>query len=150
MTRAGKLLTAPIFLFLAYCTWFASRHRFVDGDEGFYLLASRLVLQHKTPYLDFLYTQSPLLPYAYALWIKLFGISWFSARTFSAGLTTVLGLLIYQHVSSETRKWAAGLAAVILFLSSTFIFAWFPLVKTFSLASLFLFAAYVMVSRLSP
>src|SRR6266446_9390916 len=115
-----------VFVFLACFFSFVARHRFIDGDEGFYLLASRLVLEHKAPYLDFFYTQAPLLPYAYGLWLKLFGISWFSARAFSAALTTVLGLLIYEHVYGETQKRMAGVAAVILFASSTFIFAWFP------------------------
>lgn len=114
-----KLILVPVFVFFTSFFSFVARHRFIDGDEGFYLLASRLVLEHKAPYMDFFYTQAPLLPYAYALWIKLFGISWFSARSFSAALTTILGLLICEHVCQETRRWVAGLAAVVLFASST-------------------------------
>ena len=34
---------------------YVSQHRLVDDDEGYYLLASRLVIEHKTPYLDFFY-----------------------------------------------------------------------------------------------
>lgn len=150
MNRAYKLLFVPVFAFLLCFFVYASRHRFIDADEGFYVLASRLVLQHKVPYVDFFYQQAPLLPYAYGLWIKLFGISWFSARSFSAVLSTILGLLIYEHVCHETRQWVAGLTAVVLYVSSTLIFAWFPLVKTFSLAALFLFGAYVIVTRLLP
>ena len=144
------MLLAPVFLFLLCFFLFVARHRFVDGDEGFYVLASRLVLQHKTPYLDFFYNQTPLLPYAYGLWIRLFGISWFSARSFSAILTTILGLLIYKQVCHETRRWIFGLVAVVLYASSTFIFGWFTVVKTFSLAAVLLFGTYVMVSRLLP
>ena len=51
----------PVFLFLLRFFLFIARHRFIAGDEGFYLLASRLVLQHKMPYLDFFYQQAPLL-----------------------------------------------------------------------------------------
>jgi 4-amino-4-deoxy-L-arabinose transferase-like glycosyltransferase len=149
MNFTCKLLLLPIFVFLMCFFSFVAQRRFIDGDEGFYLLASRLVLEHKAPYLDFLYTQAPLLPYAYGLWMKLFGISWFSARSFSATLTIILGLLIYEHVCRETQKWIAGVAAVILFASSTFIFAWFPIAKTYSLAAVFLFGAYVIVARLS-
>ena len=112
-------------------------------------MASRLVLEHKTPYQDFLYTQAPLLPYAYGLWMKLFGISWFSARSFSAMLTTILGLLIYEHVCRETEKWTAGVVAVIVFASSTLIFAWFPIVKTYSLTGVLLFGAYAILTRLT-
>ena len=149
MTRTAKLLLVPLLLLQILFFAFIARHRFVDGDEGFYLLASRLVLMHKKPYLDLFYTQAPLLPYAYALWMKCFEISWASARTFSALLTTLLGVLLYEHVCQQTRHWLVGLTAVVMFASSTLVFAWFPVVKTFSLAGLFLFSAYVIVSRLS-
>jgi len=149
MTRTCKLLFIPIVLLQAGFFLFVSQHRFIDGDEGFYLLAARLVMQHKAPYLDFFYTQAPLLPYAYAAWFRFTGVSWFAARVFSALQTAVLGGIIYEHVCHETGKWMAGLAAVVLLASSSFIFAWFPIVKTFPLAALFLFLAYVIFTRRS-
>jgi uncharacterized membrane protein len=149
MTRTCKLLFLPIILLQTGFFLFVSQHRFIDGDEGYYLLASRLVMQHKAPYLDFFYPQAPLLPYAYAAWFRFTGISWFAARGFAALQTAVLGGLIYQHVCRETGKWIAGLAAVVLFASSSFVFAWYPIVKTFPLAVLFLFAAYVIFTRRS-
>ena len=144
-----RLIFVLVTVFFSCYFSFVSYHRFIDGDEGFYLLASRLVLEHKIPYLDFFYTQAPLLPYAYGLWMKLFGISWFSARILAATLTTILGLLIYEHICRETQKWIVGVAAVTVFASSTLIFAWFPLVKTYSLTAVFLFGAYVVVTGLS-
>jgi 4-amino-4-deoxy-L-arabinose transferase-like glycosyltransferase len=150
MNRTCNLILLPVFGLLTCFFLFVAHHRFIDGDEGLYLLASRLVREHKAPYLDFFYPQAPLLPYAYGLWMKLFGISWFSARSFSATLTTILGLLIYEHVCRETQKWIAGAAAVIVFASSTLIFAWFTLVKAYSLTAVFLFGVYVIVTRLSP
>jgi 4-amino-4-deoxy-L-arabinose transferase-like glycosyltransferase len=148
MTRTAKLLLVPILLLQVLFFTFIARHRFIDGDEGFYLLASRLVLMHKKPYLDFFYTQAPLLPYVYALWMKCTGVSWVSAKLFSALLTALFGTLLYAHVCRQTRNWLAGLAAAVLFASSTLIFAWFPVVKPYSLAGLLLFSAYVIVSRL--
>jgi hypothetical protein len=142
------VLFVPVVLLQAVFFYFVSQHRLIDGDEGYYTLASRLVLQHKTPYLDFFYPQAPLLPYVYALWLKVCGISWFSARTFSALLTVLVGGLLYAHVCHETQKWIAGVSAVILFATSSLVFAWFPTVKTFSLSALFLFAAYVLLTRI--
>ncbi len=147
MTRTCKLLFLPVFLLQAGFFWFVSQHRLIDADEGYYALAARLVLQHKTPYLDFFFPQAPLLPYVYAGWLKLAGISWFSVRTFSALLTAILGGLMYSFVCRETGRWAAGIAAVVLFASSSLVFAWFPLVKTFALATLCLFLAYVILTR---
>jgi 4-amino-4-deoxy-L-arabinose transferase-like glycosyltransferase len=147
MNRTCRRWLLPVVLLQAGFFCFVSQHRLIDGDEGFYLVASRLVLQHKAPYLDFLYMQAPLLPYVYAAWFKLAGISWFSARLFSALLTALLGGLIYDRVCRETGKWLAGFAAVILFASASLIFAWYPIVKTFALASLFLFLTYLIVLR---
>ena len=147
--RTRNSVRMPVAVLLACFFSYVARHRFVDGDEGFYLLASRLVLNHKTPYLDFFYTQAPLLPYVYGLWMKLFGISWFSARTLSSVLTAMVGMLIYEHICRETGKLAAGMAAIVLFASSVLVFGWFPIVQTYSLATLFLFGAYVTVARLS-
>jgi len=73
MTRTARLLLVPVLLGQTlFFTWLAL-HRFIDGDEGHFLLASRLVLMHKKPYLDFFYNQAPLLPYVYALWMKCSG-----------------------------------------------------------------------------
>jgi 4-amino-4-deoxy-L-arabinose transferase-like glycosyltransferase len=124
-----------------------ARHRFVDTDEGFYLLASRLVLLHKKPYLDFFFQQAPLLPYVYAAWLKCFGVTWQWARLLPALLTTLLGCLIYVHVSKLTNNVTAGLAAIVLFGCNTLVFAWMPIAKPYSLAGLLLFGAYLLVSR---
>ncbi|MFI5095211.1 MAG: ArnT family glycosyltransferase [Candidatus Acidiferrales bacterium] len=149
MPRTAKLLIVPLLLLQIFFFGFVALHRFIDADEGFYLLASRLVLMHKRPYLDFLFEQAPLLPYVYALWMKCFGISWTSAKLFSALLTALLGTLLYEDVCRQTRNWVAGLSAVVMFAASTLVFGFFPVVKTYSLAGLFLFAAYVIISRLS-
>jgi 4-amino-4-deoxy-L-arabinose transferase-like glycosyltransferase len=150
MSRASRLFLLPLLVIESCFFLFVSQQRFVDGDEGFYLLASRLVLHHKVPYIDFFYTQAPLLPYVYAIWLKAFGVSWVSARVFCAVLTAALGILLYDHVCRATGEWVAGTAAVVLFATSSLVFAWYPIVKTFALTVLFLFAAYVMIVRSSP
>ncbi len=149
MTRTAKLLLAPVVPIQAFFFTWVALHRFIDGDEGHYLLASRLVLMHRRPYLDFFWNQAPLLPYVYALWMKCTTISWNSARIFSVLLTTLLGTLLYEHVCRQTRSWIAGVSAVVLYASSTLIFAWFTVAKTHSLAGLILFCAYLAVTRIS-
>lgn len=68
---------------------------------------------------------------------------------FSVLLTTLLGLLMYDHVCRETKSWLAGVLSVVLFSSSTLIFAWYTVVKVHCLAGLFVFAAYAAVIRFS-
>jgi len=149
MTRSCKWVFLGIVVFESVWFFYISQQRLIDGDEGFYLLAARLVLEHRAPYLDFFYTQAPLLPYVYAGWLKLFPISWAWARAFSALLTVIVGALVFEHVCHQTKRWMAGVAATVLYCSSALVFAWFPTAKTFSLSAIFLFSTYVILTRVS-
>ena len=79
--------------------------------------------------------------------MKCLGVSWTSGRLLSSLLTAMLGTLLYGHVCQQTRSWLAGVAAALMFASCTLVFACFTVVTTFPLAELFLFSAYVVVSR---
>jgi len=149
MTRTSKLVLIALLLLQGAFFFYVSQHRLVDDDEGYYLLSSRLVIDHQTPYLDFFYQQAPLLPYVFGGWFKVAGISWVAARVFCALLSTLVGGFVYWHVARETGKWLAGACAVLLFVSSSLVFPWYPIVKTFALAMLFLFPAYMVLARLS-
>ncbi|MEN8184892.1 MAG: hypothetical protein ABFS46_20415, partial [Myxococcota bacterium] len=70
----------------------------VDGDEGYYLMAARLVLEGGVPYRDFFFPQMPLLPYVYAAWLELLGASWYAGRALSVLLAATLGCLLFRHV----------------------------------------------------
>ena len=63
------------------------RYRFINGDEGIYVLASRLVFEHKSALsrLRCIF-RTPLLPYVYGLWMREpLALSWVSARTCCPG-----------------------------------------------------------------
>jgi hypothetical protein len=53
-------------------------------DEGFHLVASRLIESGKTPYLDFCFPQPPLNAYWNAAWMRIFGDSWRVPHVFAA------------------------------------------------------------------
>jgi hypothetical protein len=142
------MLLVPVLLLQLAVFLPVARYRLIDGDEGFYLMASRLVFEHRVPYRDFFFTQMPLLPYIYGLWMRAIGTSWVSARMLSGLLTALLGTLLYAQVRMETRKWSAGLFAVALFASSTLILAWFTIAKTFALSGLFVFCSCICLTRL--
>ena len=146
MTRTPKLFLAFALLTQAAFFWFVAYHRFIDADEGIYLLASRLVLAHKTPYLDFFYNQAPLLPYAYAAWMKCTRVSWDSGKFLSALLASLSGTVICAHVFRQTKSTLAAISAVVLFACNTLVFAWFTVVKTYALSGLLLFSAYAIIS----
>ena len=123
--------------------------RFLDGDEGVYAYASRLALHGHVPYRDFFYEQMPLLPYVYGAWIGVFGESWYAARSLSALAAAATGALLYLHVERRLGPWP-GLVATCLYALSGLVFGYFTIVKTFALASLFLFAAFFLVEARRP
>jgi hypothetical protein len=123
-----------------------SLFRIVDGDEGTYLLVSRLVSEGQLLYHDFFYPQMFLLPYVYGGWMKAIGYSWYVARVLSALFSIALGLLVYREAARLAGARAWGVLAVVLFTFSSLVFGWYPLVKTFVLPTLLLFAAYAGLS----
>jgi len=142
---SARLLVAALGVALAAVYVPMSLFRLVDADEGIYLLNAKEVLNGSLPYHDFFYPQMPLLPYVYGLWMKLFGVSWYSGRLLSALLAVALGLSVYAHAARLTRSRPLGILAVSLFASSTLCLAWLSAAKTFSLATFLLFASYAVV-----
>lgn len=110
MTRAARVVLVPMFFGLAAIFIAIARYRLVDGDEGFYLLAAKSVFHGKLLYRDFFYTQMPLLPYIYGLWLKIAGETWNSGRMLSSLLASLLGCLLYVHVTRVTRSWVPAAA----------------------------------------
>lgn len=125
--------------------------RLVDGDEGYYLLAAKLVLQGQVPYRDFLYTQMPLLPYVYALFLAPTGVSWLGARVVAAIIAIAIGVLVHVGARSACRRPSSAWIASLLYLASAFALDWFTVVKTYALSALLLLGAYLLLrSRSTP
>src|SRR2546422_399810 len=95
-----------------------SLYRLVDGDEGTYLLVSRLVVEGQLPYHHFFYPQMFLLPYVYGGWMRLVGYSWYGARLLSAVFSIALGLLVYRQAARLAGARAWGVLAVGVFTRS--------------------------------
>jgi 4-amino-4-deoxy-L-arabinose transferase-like glycosyltransferase len=120
--------------------------RYVDGDEGYYLLSSELVMDGALPYRDFMFTQMPLLPYLYGAWTAVLGDGWLAARLLSVAFAVGVAVLLFHFAS---RRFGRGLALVgaALYVFSGLVFAWFPTVKTYAPATFFLFAALALADR---
>jgi hypothetical protein len=120
--------------------------RYVDGDEGYYLLSSELVVDGALPYRDFMYTQMPLLPYLYGAWTAAAGDGWLAARVLSVVFAVALGVVLFQFALRRFGRALAALGAA-LYVFSGFGFAWFPTVKTYAAATFFLFSALALADR---
>lgn len=117
-----------LVLFIVYL-WLA-KHRNVDGDEGLFLEAARLVSEGKRPYWDFFYQQMPLLPYLYAAWMEIFGFSLQAGRVLSALLTATTGLIVIGYVARSTKNLILVNVCFFFFLASGMVLAWAPVIKT--------------------
>ncbi len=123
-----------------------SRYRLVDGDEGTYILDSRLVMEGELLFHDLFWPQMFLTPYIFGLWMKVFGYSWYAARFLAALAAIALGLVLFRQVRHLTGHQAWGVLAVVLYAFSSLEFGWLPLIKTFPFGTLALFGAYAVLT----
>ena len=68
-------LSAALALIAAALVLYSQTKAFA-WDEGFHILAAQLILHGKRPYLDFVFSQTPLNAYWNAGWMALLGESW--------------------------------------------------------------------------
>jgi len=142
----------------AVALWFGA----LNQDEGWYLYAGRLVSEGQIPFVDFASTQGPIMAYVYALaqpLVRLFGVA--GGRLFTAvlGFTTLLcsARLAYLIVRFRGRDNNVGgidrvavLAALLVFslLGMNLYNVYFTtIVKTYSLAGLFVIAGFMALER---
>jgi hypothetical protein len=145
---SGQRGTAILILALC-CVYFAAlvyyaTVRRVDGDEGFYTTAARLVWQGKTPYKDFFYQQAPLLPYVYSgIWairpnslvaMRILSVVFCAAATSLWGF----GLLRVKALPGKV-----ALATLLTILLDPYWISWNVVVKTFSFSNLMISVALV-------
>ncbi len=146
-TRTNSKLIAVVFffslLYLAGLFYYAAS-RPIDGDEGFYTTAARLVWEGKTPYKDFFFQQAPLLPYLYSWIWAVHPRSLVAMRILSAacgGLEVLLlGLWLISTKRLPSKVALAAFAAVLL---NPYSVSWNVVVKTFAVANLLMTIATI-------
>lgn len=94
--------------------------RSLNLDEGWYLLATKLVKQGQRPYLDFSYTQGPVLPYVYSLFFSILPVNLVAGRGITLlfasatwGITIMMSWRLFGKNAALLTVWmlAAGLLA---------------------------------------
>jgi len=137
------LVSLASLLYLAGLIYYAST-RPIDGDEGFYTTAARLVWEGKTPYKDFFYQQAPLLPYLYSWIWAVHPRSLVAMRMLSAACGALevflwgIGLVSAKRL--PTKVTLAAFAAVIL---NPYWVSWNVVFKTFAVANLLMTVATI-------
>jgi Dolichyl-phosphate-mannose-protein mannosyltransferase len=144
----SKRLLVGTFVFLAVVYIAGLVHfaqvRPVDGDEGYYTTAARLVWEGRTPYRDFFYQQAPLLPYLYSWVWAIHPRSLVSMRLLSAafgGTAILLWGFCLPFVKRLPAAVTVAVFAAILF--NPYWFSWNAVVKTYAAATLLVSGAMI-------
>jgi hypothetical protein len=111
-------------------------NRLVDGDEGYLLIAARLVSEGRWPYRDFFLPQAPLVPALFGLLFWTLGRGWVQARLLAGLMAVAMGLLVYRETLCATRRRSAALFAAALFAMSDGTIGWLTIVKGFGVSAL--------------
>jgi hypothetical protein len=106
------LLSVAVVLSVVFIP--AARMRFIDGDEGFYLMAARLVSEGKHLYSDFFFPQMPLVPKVVGCWFSLVGVGWQWARFLAATVAVGTGVLLAAEARRRTASLFWALATIVL------------------------------------
>jgi 4-amino-4-deoxy-L-arabinose transferase-like glycosyltransferase len=111
---AFALLTAAL-VFYALTAAFA-------WDEGFHILTAQLIKHGKRPYLDFVFSQTPLNAWWNAAWMALFGESWRISHAVAAlcsagAMMLTSGFILTRFPVNAWRLPGALLASVLVGLN---------------------------------
>ncbi|MDP8247927.1 MAG: hypothetical protein P9M00_07300 [Candidatus Tritonobacter lacicola] len=148
--REKNWIVGSIFVFAAVMgIAYVVRGR-LSGDEGWYLHASKLVMDGKAPYSDFFFTQAPLLPYIFGPVLRLIGESYYAGRTLCLALL-LAGMGMMWKVSRDISGPAGEIVATALVGLNLFVIMQACSVMTPALALFFITASvFSLRSSCSP
>ena len=145
-----RLLLACLVIVLVYAAGLAalSQVRAIDGDEGYYAMAARLVSEGRAPYVDFFFPQMPYLPYVYAPVFRVVGSSLLGLRLFSVAISVlalvVWGLLLQARFGGRPMHVIGGLLLVAV---NPYLLSWDVTVKTYALTNFGVFCTLYCADR---
>ena len=136
----AALLAAALMVY-AQCRAFA-------WDEGFHLLTAQLINRGKRPYLDFVFSQTPLNAYWNAGWMRIFGDTWRTAHAVAAIMSSAAVLLVALHLlrSFPRPEWRlpVALSAACLIGLNTAVFEYGAIAQAYGLCLFLIVSAYLM------
>lgn len=120
----------------------------LNQDEGWYLYAARQVAEGGLPYVDFSYTQAPVMPFVYRLAVPLidaWGVA--GGRLFTAVLGMAAVLLAGLAASRATRSRLPMLLTVLLAGINVYQSYFTTVVKTYALCGFFLALGFWLLAE---
>lgn len=121
----------------------------LNQDEGWYLYAAKLVGKGEMPYVDFAFTQGPLMPYVYSLanpMVERWGVAGGRCFTMILGIAgTFLAALLAARLAPPGRRNVAAIMAFSLVGINVYQTYFTSVVKTYALAGLLITLGYCML-----
>lgn len=142
-----KYFSLAAFLVLGFAAVYMGG---LNQDEGWYLYAANLVSEGLVPYADFAYTQGPVMPYVYALFVKIwanFGL--LGARLFTlflGSLGILFAALTARRYVEEDKKNSATLLVFLVLAVNLYHLYFLAIPKTYALSSLFILLGFYVYS----
>lgn len=117
--RAPAIPLLCAFALLTAGLVFYSQAKAFAWDEGFHILTAQLIRHGKRPYLDFVFSQTPLNAWWNAAWMGLFGESWrvshaIASLCSASAVILTSGFVLSRFPLAGWRLPAAFLAAVLV------------------------------------
>jgi len=120
-------------------------------DEGFHILAAQLIKHGKRPYIDFVFSQTPLNAYWNAGWMAAFGESWRVPHAIAALCSAGAVILTADFVFSNfpVRRWRlpGALMAGLLVGLNGLVVRYGGIAQAYGLCLLAIVAAYRLAVR---
>jgi hypothetical protein len=138
---------------LAYAVNFA-----FSWDEGFHLLTAQLIEAGQRPYVDFVFSQTPLNAYWNAAWMRIFGDSWRVAHAVAAlgtaGAILLAADFVLVRFPVPSWRFAAALTTALILGLNELVIYWGTLGQAYGFCLLLIVAAFrasiVAVDRTGP
>lgn len=126
----------------------------LNQDEGWYLYAAKQLAEGSLPYRDFAFTQAPMLPLVYSWiypWVGRFGLLGGRAVTWGFGTLALLFAtwLAMRAGPRRAQRFTGGLCFILVAVN-VYQSYFTTVVKTYSLASLFLCAGLLALAFVGP
>lgn len=138
----GLLAVGAFFVLGVAAVWLGG----LNQDEGWYLYAANLVAEGQIPYRDFSYTQGPMLPFVYSVFVGVWN-AWglLGARIFTltiGAIGIIFAAALAYRLAPEGKKGVAAWTTFILLGCNLYHLYYIAIPKTYALAGLFVILGF--------
>lgn len=146
----GLVLFCTFALFTAGLVLYSQTQAFA-WDEGFHILTAQLIKHGKRPYIDFVFSQTPLNAYWNAAWMAMLGESWrvphLMAALCSAAAVVLTGRFVFLRFPVPGWRLAAAMLATVLTGLNVLVVRYGGIAQAYGFALVTAAAAYFLAVR---